>query len=192
MTVVRAELPDLAVKVGAVALELVRGALESGVVTHGMVPVAEVGIVRVMPVDEGVVDADAQPFSAEGLHVLADEVPTRRRARRLVVSEGAVEETEAVVVLRRHDRVAHPRPPGRARPCTRIVAIRGELIEEGLVGLCGNALVASHPLPASRNGIQSPVDEHPESVMAEPFRPARACFPLGFLSCHGVSLPHLG
>jgi len=123
---------------------------------------------RVMPVNEGVIETHPQPLRAERLHHRPDEVLAPGRVGHLVVRLTAVPQTEAVVVLGGHHEVPHPGPPGHPRPLGRVVEVRIEMIEVTPVLLIAHLLGALDPLVASRAGIDAPVDEHPEALANEP------------------------
>ena len=128
----------------------------------------ELGKVRVVPVQQREVQPDLQPLGAECLHKLAYQIAPARRIGGLKVGLRAVEQAESVVVLGSQYGVLHARGLGDARPLARVVLDGVELAEVRLVMFVVNALVIAQPLAARGYRVQSPVDEHAESVVLEP------------------------
>src|SRR3990172_9618389 len=71
-------------------------------------------------------------------------------------------------MLRRENHVADPGIRGGRGPGSGIVEVRVEVADVALVVAQGRLLPAHHPLVASRQGVQTPVDEHPETGLEEP------------------------
>ncbi len=125
------------------------------------------GEVRVVPVDQRVVQPQAQPLGAHGLGQLRDQVAPAR-ARDGVVADGGVPQGEAVVVLRGQHHVPHPRLLGRARDRPGVEQVGVEHLGVPLVLLDGLALVAHHPLVPGRGGVEPEVHEQAEPGLGEP------------------------
>ena len=130
----------------------------------------EIGMV---PVDQGIVEADAQPFCAEGVDIRAHQVAAGGRVGRFVVGVLAVEQAEPLVVLRRQDGVFHTGRFRLTRPFFRIEQIGVEVFEIQVVAVFRDAFVVLDPFMAGGHGVQPPVDEHAEAVMREPCGIAR-------------------
>ena len=122
-----------------------------------------------MPVDQRVVETDVQSLGAESVDILADKVASRRSVRALIIGVLRVEHAEALMMLCREDDILHPRSLGLTRPFLRVVEVGIEVLEVLLVLLLGGALKILHPLMARGKRIESPMDEHTETVMSEPF-----------------------
>ena len=165
--VARQQLPDLAVQEGTVAGHV--AALVQGV--GRLVVAARVhpvdGEVRVMPVDQRVVQPDAQPLGPDGVDELAHQVAPAR-ARRREVRQCGVPEREALVVLRRQDHIAGPGQPGGAGDGSGIEAVGLEVVEVDAVLVVGQPLVGLHPLVTRGAAVEAEVDEQPEAGLGEP------------------------
>ncbi|HUR07730.1 MAG TPA: hypothetical protein VM347_34665 [Nonomuraea sp.] len=134
------------------------------------------GKVRVMPVEQRVVEAHAEPSAAEGLDDRADQVLSVRRAGHRVVGERGVPQAEAVVVLGREHHVPHPGSGGGLGPGIRVEQVGVEVVEVvevGLVLLIGEQLPRLDPLVASGERVQAPVDEQAEALLLELGQPGR-------------------
>jgi hypothetical protein len=160
------QLGDLGVQVLAVHRDVAR-LPPPGVVVPEWVQTVEREL-RVVPVDERVVQPDAEAAPPEDLGERADQIPPPRRRGDREVGVRAVPQAEAFVVLRRHDDVPHPGVRGEVRPGTRVVQVRLEAVEVPAVLGVGHSFAVPHPLVACREGIQPPVDEHPEASLAHP------------------------
>ena len=131
----------------------------------------ELGKVRVVPVQQREVQPDLQPLGAECLHKLAYQIAPARRIGGLKVGLRAVEQAESVVVLGSQYGVLHARGLGDAPPrsVARVVLDGIDFLAEvRLVMFVVNALVIAQPLAARGYRVQSPVDEHAETVVLEP------------------------
>ena len=142
---------------------------------------------RVVPVNQRVIEADLQPRLPERLHPRPQQIAPRRRIRRFVVGELAVPEAEAVVVLARDDRVFHAGTLGGRGPLVRVVEVGVEVIEVRLVVLVGDLLALFHPLVARRHRVDAPVSEQAEPIMNEPLGLARRICRLRKVRCHRQS-----
>jgi hypothetical protein len=131
-----------------------------------VVPVdEEVGMV---PVEQGVVEADLQAGRSDGVDVLGDDVLAVRRVHHCVVSQLGVPQAEPLVVLRCQHDVLHARPLGLPSPIDGIEQVRLEVARVALVGLCLDPLAVHQPLVAGPQCIQTPVHEESEAIMGEP------------------------
>ena len=140
---------------------------EGDVIAHGVQAVdGEVGVV---PVDEGVVEADLEALGAEGLDQGAEQVAPGGGVGGLVVGEGGVPEAEALVVLGGDDEVLHAGVAGLLGPDARVVEVGVEVVEVLLVVFVADVLLVAHPLVAGGERVEAPVDEQAEAVVEEPF-----------------------
>ncbi len=171
LAVIRAQLAHLPVHVRKVVVKVVRPVPVRLVVAHRVVAVAERRVVRVVPVEQRVIQADADALGAERIEEFPHDVAPERRIRRFPVRQLRVEQAEAVVVLRRQHGVLHAGLLREARPCAGVEIRRVEFVEERRVLRFGDLLHRAHPLAAGRNRIQPPVDEHAEPVVPEPLHP---------------------
>ena len=125
-------------------------------------------VLRVVPVLERVVEADAEPLGAEGVDDRAEQVAARGRVRRLEFRELRIPEAEAVVVLGGHDEVLHPRLAGEARPGARVELVRVEALRVAVVDLVGDLLRRADPLVLGGHRVEAPVHEEAEAGLLEP------------------------
>lgn len=165
--VVAEEFADLGLEVGAVLGHRAFGMRLPGigVVASGVVEV--VGEVRMVPVEERVVEADFQPLLAQGVDPFAHEVASLVTHARVVGARG-VPEAEAVVVLRREDGVGHPRPLRETGDPSGVEEVRLEELGVALVVFDGAALPGHHPLVAGCDGVETEMHEETETIMGEP------------------------
>ena len=126
------------------------------------------GVVRVVPVQQGVVQPHLESLGPGSGQEVGHHVPAQGGVGGLEVGILAVEQAEAVVVLGGEDDILHPCPSGGFDPLCRVVVRGGELPEIGQVVLLRHLLGAAHPLPPGGDGVQPPVDEHAEPGPAEP------------------------
>jgi len=125
-------------------------------------------ILGVVPVEQRVVEADPQALLAEGLDHGGQEVLAPRGLGGLVVGVRRVPQAEALVVLGGDHEVLHAGVLRRPGPGLGIVEVRVEVVEVLLVILVLGALVVLDPLVARGQGVEPPVDEHPEPILDEP------------------------
>ena len=135
-----------------------------------MVAVAVVRIIRMMPVEQRVVETDLQTRLAESVHIFADQIPAAWRVGGLIVRQLAVKKTETVMMLRGQYSVFHAGILCDPGPFLRVIIHWVEFLEERLIVLNGYPLCAADPFAAGGDGVQAPVNEHTETVLAEPFR----------------------
>ena len=126
------------------------------------------GEVRMMPVDEGVVKAHPQPFGPEGVHIFPDKIPAGGGVGALIVGVLGIKHAESLVMLGGHHRVLHAGGLGLPGPFPGVVEIGVKIAEIFLVFFLADLFVGLDPLVPGRHGIQAPVDEHTEAVVAEP------------------------
>ena len=171
-------------------------------VKHGRLPrrVAEIradGVVirRVVPVNDGVVEAHFQAAPAAGVHIFANDVPVHG-AFGVVIRQGAVKQAEAFMVLAGEHYILTPRIPGELGPFFR-QSFPG--LEQGQgfrgVGVRIHFHVFLNPFGTSgpafpfpgQSGIQAVVDEHAEFGVPPPFH-APIAFPRRFSDCGMVGI----
>ena len=136
--------------------------------------------IRMMPVEQRIVESHFQPLPPECVDNLAQKVTTDGRVRHLVIGVFRIPEAEPLVVFGRDDEIFHPRLARSLRPRFRIEQIGIEHLEVDLVSLIRNPFGMAHPLMPRRKRIESPVNEHPEPVMHEPSRIAFSHFSISF------------
>ena len=125
----------------------------------------ELGMV---PVDDRVVEADAQAAGAERIHHRPDQVSPGGRVGGLVVGQRAVPQAEAVVMLGSRHEVLHAGAGGSLGPTIRVVQVGIEIVQVAFVVADRDFLLLHYPFVARRQGIQSPVNEQAEAVVYEP------------------------
>ncbi len=168
LAVVGEQLGDLVLHVLAVAIHVAAGVedVAVGALAEGMEPVH--GEIGVMPVNEGVIEADVEALGAEGVHHLAEGVFAVGGVGDLVVGVLGVPQAEALVVLGGEDHVAHAGLAGGLRPFAGLEEVGVEEVEVDLVVFVGDLLIVADPLVPRRHGVESPVDEHAKTVVGEP------------------------
>ena len=164
--------------------------------------------VGMLPVEQRVVEARPKALGPHRIGELPRDVATRRgdvgaSGDRIVERVGLVrvEEREAVVVLRGHDRVAHARVGGERRPFLREAVVRLEyrLHLPGVLA-AGHRGPVLDPLrvvlrvdlsvPSSAGArIETPVDEHAKPRLAPP---RHALVAIGRPAGELVGLGHAG
>ncbi len=154
---------------GLIALLVQLGAL--GVVAHRVEVVNDE--LRMVPVDERVVEADAEAPGAERLHHRAKDVFPVGGVRRLVVGERRIPETEAIMVLGGDHEVLHAGIGRGLRPGVRVVEVGVEVAEVGVVDLIRDLLALLDPLVARGEGIDAPMDEQAKAIPDKPARVTR-------------------
>src|SRR5581483_11633321 len=85
-----------------------------------LVALGEGGIVGVVPVDKGEVEADPEAFGAKRIHVLPYDIASKGGVFDRVRRVPRMEHREAVMMLAGQHRVGHPGPPRHPRPSARI------------------------------------------------------------------------
>ena len=126
-------------------------------------------IIRMMPVDQGVVKTHAEPFPPEGVQDLADGIPSESGVGDLEISIMGIIETEAFVMFGGQHEILHPGFGRRFGPAFRIEKIGIEIVVIFHVIGIGDPFQIFDPFVAAGNGIKPPVDKHAEAVVSEPF-----------------------
>ena len=132
----------------------------------GMQPV--VRKIRMVPVDQRIVESDADAFGAESVDEWPDEVLAIRSVGYLEVRVFGVPKTESVKVLGRDDKIFHSGSLGCCRPFGRIVQIGVKILEITLVSLVGHPFAAFDTFATRREAVNAPVDEQSETVVCPP------------------------
>ncbi len=168
------QLPHLAVQILGVLL------LVPALVELVLVRVVALGVhvvdqeIGVVPVDERVVQSHLQAAGAEGVEQRTQEITPGGRLGGLVVGQLGVPEAEPLVVLAGDDHVLHPRGRRPLGPLLGVIQIRIETPEVPLVPGVIHLLDVLDPLVPRRQGVQPPVNEHPEAVVEKPLYPVRS------------------
>ena len=124
---------------------------------------------RMVPVNDRVVEADPHAGFAARVHVFAHDVTAERRVGYLVVRGLRVPHAEALMVLRGQDHVLHAGRLGPRHPLLGVVAVWVEALHvSGFVVFRPDVLVALHPFVPSQRRIESEVDEHSKPGLCPP------------------------
>ena len=121
--VIRDQLLDLSVHIGKVAVKVDLLILICGIAAHGMIAVVVFWEIRVMPVDQGVVQAHAQPLGAHRVHKFPHEVAPAGGVRAFVVRQFGIKQAKAVMVLGCQYDILHPCPLRAPRPISGVIGI---------------------------------------------------------------------
>src|ERR1700674_323068 len=124
--------------------------------------------IRMVPVHQRVVEADAQSFCPRGVDEFAYQIASRRLLWRAVVGELRVEITEAFMMVRSHHHVLLSGLLGQSCPVARGVRLRIEMLRQHFVLRDGYALHFHRPLMTAYQAIESPVNEHAEFCFLPP------------------------
>ena len=141
------------------------------VAAHRVVRVVVFREVRVVPVDQGIIQAHAQPLGAHRVHKLPHEIAAAGRVRALVVCQLGIEQAEAVVMLRRQHDILHPGAFSPPRPVSGVISLRGKFLHVTLVFLRRHPRAAHVPFAAPGDRVEPPVQEHPEPRLLKPLYP---------------------
>src|SRR5699024_10235413 len=124
-------------------------------------------VVRVVPVDDRVIETDLQAFGTNCIHEFAHQV-SLTRPRCTVIGEFCVPETEAFMVLRCQDDIFHARVPGEPRKGRSIEEVGVEVPGIPFVLGCLSFLDGHDPLVPCGHRVEPEMDKHPEAVVIEP------------------------
>ena len=169
--VIRDQLLDLSVHIGKVAVKVDLLILIGGIAAHGMIAVVVFWEIRVMPVDQGVVQTHAQPFGSHCVHKFPHKIAPAGGICTLIIRQLGIKQAETVMVLGGQHNILHARPLRAPSPVAGIISLRGELLHILLILLCGDLCLAHVPFAASGNRIEPPVQEHPKARVLEPLYP---------------------
>ena len=154
-----------------IAVKLNLLVLIGGVAAHRMVWIVIFREIRVVPVDQGIIQAHAQPLGAHRVHKLPHEIAAAGRVRALVVCQLGIEQAEAVVMLRRQHDILHPGAFSPPRPVSGVISLRGKFLHVTLVFLRRHPRAAHVPFAAPGDRVEPPVQEHPEPRLLKPLYP---------------------
>ncbi len=140
----------------------------SQVIAQRVPPVDDV--IRVVPVQQRIVEAHFQAPAAESLDIRRDQVLAIGRIGDFVIGVGAVPQAEAFVMLGGQHDVFHPGIQRALCPQVRVVAAGIEMIEINAILFNRDLFAVAHPLVAGGQRIQPPVNKHPEAIMDKPLR----------------------
>ena len=171
LAVIRHQLAHLPVHVRKIAVKIAALVGDIGAAAVRMVDIGLVHEIRMVPVDDRVVQAHAEALGAERIDKLADQIAAAVR-RRLEIRQLRVKQAEAVVMLGDHDRVFHARVLRHPRPFFRIIVLGRKFLCKRLVFLRRDLLDAPDPFAVlpSGNGVDPPVDIKPEPGLGKPCR----------------------
>ena len=124
-----------------------------------------------VPVDEREIQAHLQAFCPDGFHKFRHCVPAEGGVGGFEIRQGAVEETEAVMVLGGHDHITHARLLCGSGPGCGIKVPGGEVFKERKIFRFRHLFVAADPFAPAGDTVQAPMDEHTEPGPAEPIHP---------------------
>ena len=167
-SVIGQKLCNLIAHILCVLLHVAALALLEGIriIPAGMVHVD--GKLRMMPVDQGIVESDTEPLRPEGVHIFTHQIPAAGSIGGLVIRIFAVKQTEALMMLGGQNRVFHARGLCLPRPVTGIAEIRIEMFKIEVIFLLRNFLTGFDPFMACGQCVKTEVDEHSETVMGKP------------------------
>lgn len=126
--------------------------------------------IRVAPVDQRVVEADAQTGGAKSFDKGREQILAVGRACRLILGVRAIPEAEALVMFGGQHDITHTGGVRGGGPGCGIVEIGVEVVEIAAVAFGRDALAALHPLVASGQRVKPLMDKHTEAVGNEPAR----------------------
>ena len=114
------------------------------------------------------IKTDLEPFCAESIDDLAEQIAPAWSVRDFVIRVFRVPHAEPFMVFRRNDEIFHSCLARGFRPFLRIEKIGVELFKIFFVVLVRNFFIIADPFMSSRHGIEPPVNEHSEPVVREP------------------------
>ena len=143
------------------------------------------GIVGARPVDERIVEVEAQPLPVAFVGQFAHDVASEGRGRHAVCRLVGEPHREAVVVARGEAHVARPRlfEGCHPRPCVEAVGIE----RPGRLGIFGRveARVAQVPFALSEEAVNAPMQEDAEAALGK----LLPCFPVFGRRFVGIGRP---
>src|SRR5262249_49534502 len=147
--------------------------------------------IRMMPIHERVVEADAQPLRPRSFHIFTDEVAAGALFRSAIICQFRVPHAEALMMLRGHHHVLLSRPARQSCPVAGCVRFGCEMLCENFILSNRNAFVLHCPFVLADHTVESPVDEHAEARLMPPLHAARAVS-LNLCSFFGMLVRNLG
>ena len=143
------------------------------------------GEVRMMPVDQGVIEANADTLCTECINKLSDKVSSCRSVGAFIIGVLAVEHTEAFMMLSCKNSIFHAGCFCLTSPFFCIIQVWIKVFKIEVVFFLRCALTGFYPLVACRHCVQPPVNEHSKSVMGKPCGISRCLF--GYITGHTKS-----
>jgi len=138
------------------------------------------GSIGMVPVHEGVIEADFETLSAGGFDELAYEISLRTLLHGVVVSEFGVPHAEAFVVLGGHDHVLLAGTFGESCPLAGGSRFGLKMLREEFILRNGDAFGFHDPLLVADDAVKAPVDEHAELCLLPPSEALSTGFFLDF------------
>jgi len=123
-----------------------------------------------MPVEQGIIKADFKPFRPECIHIFTHKVAAGRGVGTFVIGIPGIEHAEAFVVLGGEHGVFHSRCFCLTGPLFCVKQIGVKMAKVAVVNFLGCFFPGFYPFMACRQRVKSPMNEHAEPVVAEPFR----------------------
>ncbi len=133
-----------------------------------LVVAALVGVVGVVPIGDGVVEAEGDAAGVAGVGEHGDDVALVRGVHHVEVGLLGVPEAEAVVVLGGEADVFHAGVLEDVEPGVGVAFGGVELVDKGLVLGAGDAAAPLFLLVPGVDGVEAPVDEEAEALLEEP------------------------
>ena len=168
LSIVRDQLLDLPVHIGKITVKVDFLILIGRISAHGMDRVVVFWEIRVVPVDQGVIQAHAEALGAHRVHKLPHKIAPTGGVRALIIRQLGIKQAEAVVMLGRQDDILHSGPLCAAGPVSGIVGLCRKFLHITLVLFGGDSGVAHIPFAASGDGIEAPMQEHTKTRILKP------------------------
>src|SRR5215831_15389908 len=148
------------------------------------------GAIRMMPVHQRVVKADAQPFGSRSFDVLTHQIASGALLGGAVVRQLCVPQTEALMMLGGHHHIFLSGAASQPRPVARGIGFGREVLCQQLILSDGNGFVLHRPLVLANHTVQSPMNEYSEARLMPPLHAACAVC-LGLRSFFGMLVRNL-
>ena len=171
LSVVCDQLLDLPVHVRKITVKIDLLVLISRILAHWMVGIVVFREIRVVPVDQGVVQAHAQPLGAHRVHEFPHQIASAGRVCALVIRQFRVKQAKAVVMLRCQYDIPHSGLFCPTRPVSWVIGFRSKLPHIALIFLRWHPGSAHIPFAAPWDRVESPMQEHPEPGLLKPLYP---------------------
>ncbi len=147
------QLAHLGAHVSGIATHVPHGVqfLSFEVVTQGVENVQRK--VRVVPVNQRVIEADSQSLRTKGVHDKTQHVFAKGRARDLVICLLRIPQAKTVVMFGREHKILHARLAGDPGPLSWVEQIGVEMLEELLVILVAHPFLTFDPFTPRRKSV---------------------------------------
>ena len=116
LPIFRTKLLHLSMQISKIPLKIPAFICFRFTVTHRMMPVSIVRIIRMMPVKQGIIQTNLQALCPERFQIFPYQIPSCFRVRGFKIRQLTVKQAEAVMVLRSQHRIFHSRFLRRFRP----------------------------------------------------------------------------